>query len=162
MSLRTSGPIATITASIINPNNLKLEGLYCQDRFDKKKQLVLLSKEIRDIIARGVVVNDHEALTPSEDLVRLKDIMAINFSLTGKPVVTVSKSKLGKVTDYATDSATFFIQKIYTSQSVLKNITGGSLSIDRSQIVEITNRKIVVQDLVALDKVGAVATAPVQ
>lgn len=162
MSLRTGGPIATITTSIINPNNLKIEGFYCQDRFKKKKQVILLAQDIRDVIARGIVVNDHESLTSPEDLVRLEDIIATRFSLTGKPVITVSKNKLGKITDYAADSATFFIQKLYVSQPVLKNITKGTLSIDRSQIVEITNRKIVVQDLAALDKIGSVVTAPAQ
>lgn len=147
MSLRTGGQIATVVGVIINPNNLKIEGLYCQDSINKKQQLVLLYQDIRDILAQGVVVNDHEVLTEPDELIRLKDIMKLNFELIGKSVTTVSKHKLGKVSDYAFESSTMFIQKLYISQSLLKNLTTGGISVDRSQIIEITNRKIVVQDL---------------
>ncbi len=134
----------------------------CQDRVEKKKQLILLTQDIRDIIEQGIVVNDHEVLVVPEELVRLKDILKINFNLIGKPVITVSKSRLGKVSDYAADNTSLFIQKLYASQSVLKSFSGGSLSIDRSQIVEITNRKIVVADLLKVKPAAAPVPAPVQ
>lgn len=147
LSLRTSMPIATITAPIFNPNNLKIEGFYCQDRFDKK-QLVLLYQDIREVMPQGFVVNDHDVLATAEELVRLKDILELNFELIGKQVETVSKEKVGKVTDYATETETMFVQKIYVSQSILRSFAGGSLSIDRTQINEITPRRIIINDLV--------------
>ncbi len=145
LSLRTGGQIALITAAIINPNNLKIEGFYCDDRFEKK-QLVLLSQDIRDHIERGVVVNDHEVLVEPEELIRLKKVLEIGFVLIGKPVATVNKHRLGKVTNFAVDDQTLYVQKLYVSQSLLKSISTGSLSVDRSQIVEITDRKIVIQE----------------
>jgi uncharacterized protein YrrD len=146
MSLRTGGQVATTTAAIINPNNLKVEGFYCQDN-RSNKHLVLLYQDIRDVLGKGIVVDDYEALAEAEDLVRLKDILSIHFELMGKQIVTVSKDKVGKVSDYAVETTTMYVQKIYASQSLLKSFTGGSLSIDRTQIVEITNRQIVIQDL---------------
>jgi uncharacterized protein YrrD len=146
MSLRTGGQVATTIAAIINPNNLKIEGFYCQDSFEKKKQLVLLCQDIRDIVGQGIVVNDHEVLAEPGELVRMKQVMDLQFELIGKAVVSVSKEKIGKVSDYAADGETMFVQKIYASQSLIKNFTGGGLSIDRTQIVEITNRKVVIQD----------------
>lgn len=147
MSLRTGGQVATTYAALINPNNLKIEGFYCMDSMEKKKRLILLYQDIRDIIAKGIVVDDHEVLVEPEELVRLKDLMKINFELIGKQVVTVNKEKVGKVNDFAAETATMYIQKIYASQSILKSLTNGNLSIDRNQIVEITNRKVVIQDL---------------
>lgn len=146
LSLRTGTAIATATAPIINPNNLKIEGFYCSDRFDKK-QLVLLSQDIRDIIAQGIVVNDHDVLSEPEELVRLKKILELDFVMIGKPVETVSKVKVGKVGDYAVEMSSMYIQKLYVSRSVLKSLTAGSLSVDRSQINEITNRRIIINDL---------------
>jgi sporulation protein YlmC with PRC-barrel domain len=148
LSLRTGTAIATATAPIINPNNLKIEGFYCDDRFEKKP-LILLAQDIRDVIPQGIVVNDHDALTDSEELVRLKDILELNFVLLGKPVETVSKHKIGKVADYATEISSMYIQKLYVSQSVFKSLTNGSLSVDRTQISEITNRRIIINDLEA-------------
>lgn len=146
MSLRTGGQVATTTGAIINPNNLKIEGFYCQDSFDKKKVLVLLYQDIRDVLPQGLVVNDHDVLSDPGELVRLKETMDLNFQLVGKPVITVSKAKIGKVNDYAADSATMYIQKLYIAQSLLKNFSTGSLSVDRNQIIEITSHKIIIQD----------------
>jgi sporulation protein YlmC with PRC-barrel domain len=158
LSLRTGSPIASITGLIINPDNLKIEGFYCEDRFDKQ-QLVLLSQDIRDILPQGYVVNDHDVLTDPEELVRLQKIMELDFTLVGKPVITVSRDKLGKVSDYAAETSSLYIQKIYVSQSMLKSFTGGSLSIDRSQINEITPKQIIVNDIESKVPATVAATA---
>jgi len=144
---------------IVNPNNLKIEAFYCTDRFDKKKQLVLLYQDVRDVLPDGIVVNDHEVLADPHEVIRLQELIKLNFELIGKPVVTVSKDKVGKVNDFATEIETLYIQKLYVGQSLLKSLTGGSLGIDRSQIVEITNRKIIINDLVQTAPVRAAATA---
>lgn len=158
LSLRTGTPIATITEAIINPHNLKIEGFYCTDRFDKK-ELILLYQDIRDILPKGYVVNDHDVLVEAQELVRLKDVIQLNFELIGKPVVTLTKEKVGKVSDYAAETETMFIQKIYVAQSILKSLTGGSLSIDRNQINEITPKKVVINDMLKKAPVPAQATA---
>ena len=145
MSLRTGGVVASTKRPIINPNNLKIEGWYCTDIFSKK-ELILLTKDIRDIVPQGFAVDDYDVLSEPEDLTRLKDILEIGFELIGKLVVTDSKRKVGKVSDYATDTMTFFIHKLYISQPVYKSFSGGQISIDRSQIVEISTQRIVVRD----------------
>jgi len=147
LSLRTGSPIAAVSAPIINPDNLKVEGFYCLDRFTKK-QLVLLYQDIREVLRDGYVVNDHEVLSDPAELVRLKKVMEIDFELTGKQVVTISKQRVGKVSDYATETETMYVQKIYVAQSVLKSFTGGSLSIDRNQINEITPKRIIINELI--------------
>lgn len=159
MSLRTSSAVATITAPIFNPNNLKIEGFYCVDRFSKK-HLVLLYQDIREIIPQGFVVDDHDVLTDPHELVRFERLLQLNFELLGKQVQTVSKQKVGKVSDYATEMETMYVQKLYVAQSVIKSLTGGSLSIDRTQIVEITPRRIIIQDLTKDSTIRANAPVP--
>ena len=151
-------PVATVTAPIFNPNNLKIEGFYCEDRFDKK-ELILLYQDIRDMLPQGYVVNDHDVLVEPDELVRLKDMLELNFQLIGKHVETVSKEKVGKVSDYATETETMFVQKLYVNQSILKSFTGGSLSIDRTQINEITPRRIIINELIKTSPAPAAATA---
>ena len=155
LSLRTGGVVATATAPVINPNNLKIEGFYCQDRFENN-ELILLTQDIRETLADGFVIDDHERLAEPGELVRLKDILELRFELIGKQVETVSRHKVGKVSDYAVESGSFIIMKLYASQSILKNFTGGSLSIDRNQIQEITPRRIIISELLK----GTPATAP--
>jgi uncharacterized protein YrrD len=158
LSLRTGSAVASITGVIINPDNLKVEGFYCQDRFNKK-ELVLLPQDIRDIMPKGYVINDHDVLTEASELVRLKKVMEMNFELIGKQVVTVDKQKVGKVSDFATEMGTMYVQKIYVAQSVFKTLTGGSLSIDRSQIQEITPRRIIINNLMEKAPLTAPAAA---
>lgn len=158
MSLRTGQPVATAVSPIINPNNLKIEGFYCTDRFSKD-ELILLYQDIRDIIPQGFVVDDHDVLTERSELVRLRDILDIGFKLIGKPVETTSKQHIGKVNDYATELETMYIQKLYVSQSLFKSLAGGNLGIDRSQINEITDRKIIINELLRGTPAAAGATA---
>lgn len=159
MSLRTGGVVATTQSAIINPNNLKIEGFYCQDHFNKST-LVLLTQDIRDIISEGIVINDHDVLTESKELIRLKKVIELEFDLINKSVFTASKERLGKVSDFAADNKTFYIQKLYVGQSLLKSFSNGQLSVDRTQIVEITNRRIVIKDLLEPIRTGAISAAP--
>lgn len=159
MSLRTGGEVAKIEAAIINPNNLKIEGFYCSDHFSKQR-LVLLAQDIRDNIKQGIVINDHEVLSEPEELVRLQSVLELNFELIGKSVETSSKKKIGKVADFAVDSQSLFIQKLYVGPTLIKSLTAGQLSVDRNQIVEITNRRIVIKDLEGTVSSSVPATAP--
>lgn len=145
MSLRTGTQIGVTVAPIINPNNLKIEGFYCQDT--SRKHLVLLEQDIRDVLPQGLVVDDADALTEPGELIRLKDTMNLRFELIGKHVITTDKNKVGKVTDYATETKSMFIKKLYVSQSLFKNFATGSLGVDRTQIVEITRDKIIIAEL---------------
>src|SRR6478735_6584835 len=90
LSLRAGDQVATITKPIINPNNLKIEGFYCHDRFEKK-QLILLTQDIREILRDGFVVDDHEKLVEASELVRLQDVLELKFDLIGKQVETLEK-----------------------------------------------------------------------
>jgi sporulation protein YlmC with PRC-barrel domain len=157
LSLRTGTQVATTVAPIINPNNLKIEGFYCQD--SQRKQLILVEQDVRDVMPQGLVVNDYDVLTEPQELVRLQDLMQLNFDLLGKPVVTSNKQKLGKVGDYAVEVQSMFIQKLYVTQSLFKSISGGNLGVDRTQVVEITDKKIIISDLEKKVPAHAVAGA---
>lgn len=150
-SLRSGDQIATTTGLVLNPNNFKIEGFHCIDRFSGD-HVIVLSQDIRDNVAQGLIVNDHDALTDPDELIRLKDVLQINFEILGKLVVTVHKRRLGKVNDFAADNQSLYIQKIYVSQSILKSLNSGQLSIDRNQIVEVTDTKIIVQDPLQMTK----------
>lgn len=158
MSLRTGQPVATTTGALINPNNLKIEGFYCVDRFDRS-ELLLLYQDIRDVITQGFVINDHDVLARPDDLVRLKKLIDLRFELKGMQVVTVSRQRLGKVSDYAVEVETMYIQKFYVTQGFMKSLTGGNLGIDRSQVNEITNTKVIVLDPLQGGAIRAAAAA---
>jgi uncharacterized protein YrrD len=156
LSLRTGSEIGTALAPIVNPNTLKIEGWYATSSREREEYILPMS-EVRDVIKKGLVVDDHSALTPTEDMIRLKDIVDMRFDITGKSVVTERGSRLGKVVDYAVDNRTHFVKKLYVNPPLLKGLTSGQLLIDRSSIVEITDSKIVVADAIISDRSGAFA-----
>lgn len=157
-SLRTGEVIATTKTPILNPNNLQIIGFYCQDLMERK-QAILLEQDIRDIIPQGLVVNDYEVLCEPLELVKYKDILEINFDLFGKLVITEDKQKLGKVSDYATNTDTFYVHKLYVTKSLLRSLGSDQLSIDRSQIIEITDKNIIVKNPLQPEK-SSPAIAP--
>ena len=159
MSLRTGGQVAVADKAIIDPNTLKIEAFYCTDTIDKKKNLVLVYRDIRDVLPAGLVVDDHSVLSEASELVRLNSVLELDFELIGKSVVTENKQKLGKVNDYAVEPKSMMIKKLYVGQSLLKNFTGGSLSVDRNQIIEINNRRIIIKE--PLKPVKAKSSAPI-
>ncbi len=160
LSLRTGSKIGNALLPIINASNLKIDGWYATS-LDSKETMVLPSLEVRDMIAKGIVVNDHDAITPIDDMVRMQAVINAEFSLIGTPIVSESGEKLGIVKDYAVDHKTLYIKKLYIGQSFLKsllNFTHPQLIIDRSQILDVTPEKIVVKD--ATEKVQDTKTAP--
>lgn len=146
LSLRAGGALAYVMYPIINPDNLKIEAWAVSDKFSRA-QLYLLTKDIRETVTMGFAVNDHEVLSDLKDLVRLKPLVDLQYDVIGKHVVTESKQRLGKVTDYAVDIDTMTIKKIYYSKGIIKGLVTGEASIDHSQVIETTPTHIVVEDL---------------
>lgn len=158
LSLRSGGKVATTVMPIINPKYLKIEGFYCEDSQDHT-QLVLLSQDVREYSKKGLIIDDHAVLADPEDLVRLHDILELDFQLLKKSVETTGKDKIGKVNDYAVETTTMYIQKLYVSRPLWQNLAGGTLSVDRSQIVEVTSKRIIINDLLEPTSEPAAAVA---
>lgn len=143
MSLRTGSKIALAIEPVINPHNLKVMGWWCKD--PAGKLLVLLAEDIRELMPGGLAVNDEEALSAPEDLVRHKEILDIRFELMDKPVRT-KRQKIGKVTDYSYNDG-MFVQKLYVSKPLHRVFTTeDTIIIDRTQILEVTDHYILVRD----------------
>lgn len=145
MSLRSGVRIGTANEPIINPHNLKIEGWWCSVK-GGSGHTVLLANEVREIMPTGLAVNDDDALSHPDDLARHKDILNIHFELIDKTVKT-KRQKLGKISDYSYEDKGLFIQKLYVSRSLVKVFTTvDTLIIDRTQIIEVTDKYILVRD----------------
>lgn len=156
-SLRTGGQIGVALRPLINPNNLKVEGWYALSSYEQGT-LVLPASEVREYSRTGLAVNDHDSICDASEIVRLAPLYRLNFKVENKNVVTESRRKLGKVENYAVDIDSFYIQKLYVSPPMLKAFTSQQLPISRSQIVEVTDKKIVITELEATER--SFVTAP--
>lgn len=140
-SIRSGGRIGTVTSPIINPHNLHIDGFYCTTPRDETP-MVLVDIDVRDISTRGIIINDHQDLTDPKDLVRLKKVLELQFDLINKNAV-VNNKKVGKITQFAIDIESLFIQKFYARPRGWQSFKTDSLTFDRSNVVEVTESAVV-------------------
>lgn len=162
MSLRTGSQIGVAQEPIINPHNLKILGWW-STMPGSKSSYVLLAEDVRERMPQGVAINDENELATTEDLVRHKEVLDIKFQLMDKQVKT-KRQKLGRVSDFSYNDG-MFIQKLYVSKPLAKVFSSEDTHvIDRSQILEVTDTCILVEDadVKATDEeavpAGAIAT----
>lgn len=145
LSLRNGRPIGKVGDPIINPNNLSIEAFYAHSPRESEHR-VIFAADIRELSVRGVIVDSEDNLMELEGLVRLEKVLAIDFQMMDKKVVTKSGKSVGKVMDYVVDDKGYEIQKIYVRPAIVKAFTKNDLIIGRNQIVEVNDKKIVVKD----------------
>lgn len=145
MSLQNGGQLGTTAQAIIDPRKLQVVAYHAIGNRIQEPS-VLHTSDIREIGPLGIIVDSADTImTLDEDLVRLQEVIELNFEIVGLQVIDEQKQKLGRVVEYTLETEDFFIQKIHVSQSLLKNITNSNLIIHRSQIVELTDNYIVVK-----------------
>lgn len=157
LSLHTEDQIGIAQKPIINPHNLKIIGWWCSSS-TIPKQLVLLTENVREMMPKGLAVDNDSALSPPEDLVRHREVLNIQFVLLDK-LVRTKRHRLGKVGDFTYDES-MFVQKIYVARSLVKIFSPeDTLIIDRNQIQEVTDNYILVDDNEAKDSQEDIAGA---
>jgi hypothetical protein len=144
LSLRNGGVIARITGHLINPHSLKIDGLWCKTAAQKHIHL-LLPQDIREITPKGAIVNDLSSLSEPGEVVRLKKIIDLHFELLDKKVLS-GRFSIGKVLDYSVNRDTFMIEKLYVTPPVWGRFKSDRLTIDRSQVVEVSHHHIRVSE----------------
>ena len=157
-SVQSGHKVATTADMIIDPRNLKVFAFKVTS--PKSPNLVLHTEDVRNVTPQGLVIDhNNQLMTFDEDLVRLNEVAKINFVLIDKPVYTDDKKKIGKVSDFATETQDFMIMKLHVTRSLFKSFGSSQLIIDRSQIVQITDDRIVVKSTALKEKVTDIKTA---
>ena len=154
VSMRDGQVLAVISDLIIERKNLAIVAFWCNQ--DKKAVRLLMGRDVRCVAKDCVLVDSPEALSDPKDIVRFPGLLKASYNPLNKQVVTTSGQKLGKVDDYAIDLDAGRIQKLYTKPNTLKSWLGPSVIIDRSQILDLTAFRIIVQD--TLDYVSNAAS----
>ncbi|MBR2543567.1 hypothetical protein IKF03_03160 [Candidatus Saccharibacteria bacterium] len=147
LSVQAGSPIATVATPIIDPDTLKIIAFKLSGPLIAKSENNLLDvKSIREYSHYGMVIDDIDELITDDDVVKIRDILKLNFTLPGLKVETKKGSKLGKVIDYTVTSEDFLVQQIVVKRPAIKSFLDPELIISRKEIVEITDYKIIVKD----------------
>ena len=145
VSLQTGETVASVTRPVIDNANLEVIAYLCQ--MPKRRELLtLITSDIRQITADCFIIDSEDELAETEDIVRIRHLLIQNYTPLGKHVVTDLNRQLGRIDDYTINLESHRIQKLYIRPSLLRFWLGSSVIIDRTQIIDVTPRQIVVRD----------------
>ena len=147
LSMQAAGQIASISSIIVDPNTLKILAFHLSGPLVNHAKANLIDvKSIREYSRFGCIIDSADELIEPEDVIKIKEILDLNFDLIGLKVETKKGSKLGKVSDFTVTTEDFMVQQIIVKRPIMKALIDPELTIPRREIVEITDYKIIVKD----------------
>ncbi len=105
--------------------------------------------DIREVESGAVVINSKNDLCEIDEVIRVKEVIDKNFSLTGLPVITTDGNNIGNVYDYEIDMEKKSLTKIFC-----RALLGRRHIISKSNIVRIEFEKVVVRSAVVKSKLS--------
>lgn len=150
LSLHIGGQTASIKRAIIDPEDLKIIAFELEGAILKDPEIgsFLMAEDIRETSNQGLVVDSADRFVEPEDVIRLNDVLELNFDLKGLAVVSKEgkkDKKLGKIIDYTVDSSTLSVFQIIAQRPFMESFTDPQLTINRSQITEIDDYKVTIK-----------------
>jgi sporulation protein YlmC with PRC-barrel domain len=146
LSVQDSGRIATISNTIVDPDTLKIIAFRVKGALGPDGGNVLDANSVREYSEFGLVIDSSDELVKDDDVVKISNVIGLNFSLIDLKVETKKGSKLGRVLDFTVTNDNFSVQQIIVKRPAIKSFWDSELIIPRSEIVEITDYKIIVKD----------------
>lgn len=148
LSLHVGDEVARTVRAIIDPDDLRIIA-YTVDgpvvRNDPDVGDILDLSDVREVSDAGFVINSTDVLTTRNEVVKLDEVMSLEFDLVGMKVVDQKGKKMGKIVDYTVDSGSFMIYQLIVQRPLMSSFIDPQLTINRSQIVEIDDFKIVIK-----------------
>lgn len=145
MSLQTGTRLARTSTPLINPANLKIIAFKLDGPLLSEQPSFLRTADIREMSSVGMIIDSSDELIGLDDVIKIKQLHELNFSLIGMSVIDETGRKLGKVSNYTVDTSSFVIQQLDVQRGILKGLTETSILIHRSQITEINDNAIIVK-----------------
>ena len=145
MSLQTGTRLAQTGTPLINPANLKIVAFKLEGPLLTDHPSFLRTADIREIGAIGMIIDSSDELIGLDDVIKIKELYELDFSLVGMNVIDEHKHKLGKVDGYTVETNSFVIQQLSVKRGLLKGFNDTGLLIHRSQITEINDTTIIVK-----------------
>lgn len=145
LSVQVGGPVARTKRAIIDPENLKIIGFEVDGPLVKAEN-ILDVESVREFSKMGMVIDSAEELVTAEDVIRISEVLKLNFDLIGLKVETKKHSKLGRISGFTVTENDFMVQQLIVKRPTIKSFLDAELVIPRSEIVEIDDYKVVVKD----------------
>lgn len=146
LSMQASSSIGNVSELVVDPESLKIVAFIITGPLADKRANVLDVKSVREYSSFGMVIDSIDELVQKEDILKISDIIDLNFNLINLKVESKKGSKLGHVSDYTVTSEDFTLQQLIVRRPLIKSFADPELTIPRKEIVEVTDYKIIVKD----------------
>lgn len=145
MSLQTGTRLAMTGTPLINPANLKIIAFELDGPLLTEKPSFLRVADIRELSSVGMIIDSSDELLALDDVIKIKELHDLGFTLVGMNVIDEHKRKLGKVDNYTVETNSFVIEQLNVKHGILRGLTDTGILIHRSQITEINDTSIIVK-----------------
>lgn len=147
ISVQSTGSIGTVASIIMDPTTLKILAFRLSGPLLKKSTADILTvSSIREYSHLGIIVDSIDELVSSDDVVKISEVLSLNFNLIGLKVESKKGSHLGRVNDFTVTPDDFAVQQIIVKRPLMKSFLDPELTIPRHEIVEVTDYKLIVKD----------------
>lgn len=147
LSLHVGGMIARVAEAIVDPNDLKVIAFRLEGaRIGGEVGEYLQTQKVREFSQLGMVVDSEDDFVNYDDVVSLKKILDLNFTLNDKKIESKKGSKLGKLSGYVVNTNGFMVQQLIVQRPLMKSFLDPELVIGRSEVYRVTDDKIIVKD----------------
>lgn len=148
LSLHLGGPIGHVTGEVVDPNDLKIIALNVDgpQTGDGDHGDILDVRSVREFSNIGMIIDSIDDLVSKGEVIKLDEIMDLNFSVIGLAVKTKKGKKLGKIVDYTFDPESMQIMQFIVKRPMMKSLLDPELVIGRSQIKEVNDYELIVKD----------------
>lgn len=161
LSLHTASKIAEVKALIIDPNFLKVVAFEINVA-SSKQCLFLETASVREFSKMGMIVDSDEEFVEQGDVIKLKEMIELGFTLENMKVLSKKKTMLGRVEDFIVTTDDFRVMQLIIKRPIYKSLIDPELVIGRSEIHEINDTEIIVKsdESTIIKKSGALDFVP--
>lgn len=145
MGLQTGTELARTNQAIVDPRTLKIMAYELSGALLDTSPSFLRVEDIRELGELGMIVDSSDEFVGLDDIIKLKEVYDLHFSLIGLQVLDDKKHKLGKVTGYTVEMGSYVVQQLNVKRPIIKSLGDTELLIHRSQILEITDTTVIVK-----------------
>ncbi len=145
MGLQTGTELARTAQPVIDPHTLKILAYELTGPLLDAHPSFLRVEDIREVGEIGMIVDSSDEFVGLDDIIKLKEIYDLHFSLIGLSVLDDKKHKLGKVNGYTVEMGSYVVQQLNVKRPIIKSLGDTELLVHRSQIVEITDTTVTVK-----------------
>ena len=145
MGLQTGSQLALISDAIIDPSNLQILAYRLKANSFSGEEMLVRIADIRELSRIGFIVDSGEDFILPTDVIKIKEILDLNFDLLNLKVEDEKGVKIGKIIDYTLSLSDFSVQQLLIKRPILKSLNDPVLTIHRSQITAINDEILTIR-----------------